>query len=213
MPLRVKSDLNLRTFPRKSSSSLGILKPGSLLVEMKRADGWVPVTTEDGRVGWVHGDFVEEVGSGATPAAPAPAPKPGGWRVAKSLDMLLRQINETAPKRKKSHDGSIGDQAHQARKSEHNPDQNGVVRARDFMHDPAGGCDCEALAQALVKSRDRRILYIIWNGRIVRSYPKPGVPEWTWTKYTGTNQHTAHLHLSVVESPVLYDDARPWLIR
>lgn len=112
------------------------------------------------------------------------------WRVARSLNVLLTQLNEMAPNRNKASDGSIGDPAHSSRVSDHNPDANGVVRARDFTHDPANGLDCTVLANQLVASRDPRIKYIIWNDSIW---------QWNgWREYDGTNPHTTHLHLSVV---------------
>jgi hypothetical protein len=114
------------------------------------------------------------------------------WRVAYSLNVLLGQLNELAPNRNKASDGSIGDPAHSSRLSDHNPDNLGIVRARDFTHDPAGGLDCQALAEKLVESGDSRIKYIIWNRRIW--FPSSG-----WSEYTGgPNPHTTHLHLSVV---------------
>ncbi len=72
------------------------------------------------------------------------------WRTAKSLDVLLDEINRAAPKRSKASDGSIGDAAHATRSSDHNPWVRwlgtGIVTARDFTHDPAGGLDCNKLA-------------------------------------------------------------------
>jgi hypothetical protein len=112
------------------------------------------------------------------------------WRVARSLDVLLGQLNARAPRRSKGSDGSIGDLSHSSRDSDHNPDPAGIVRARDFTHDPAGGLDCHWLASQLVAARDPRAKYIIWNGRIWQAG--------RWTTYTGDNPHTKHLHLSVV---------------
>jgi hypothetical protein len=130
------------------------------------------------------------------------------WRVARSLDQLLAQINAAHPNRSKAADGSIGDAAHAASKSEHNPDSNGVVRARDFTHDPARGFDAHAMADALIASRDPRILYVISRGRIASSVVQP----WRWRAYTGTNRHDHHAHVSVVAEPRLYDSTRPWRI-
>ena len=42
------------------------------------------------------------------------------WRVARSLDVLLGQLNALAPERSKASDGSIGDAAHASRSSDHN---------------------------------------------------------------------------------------------
>lgn len=128
------------------------------------------------------------------------------WRVAKCLETLRSQVNAKWPNRDKSSDGTIGDAAHAATHSEHNPDANGVVRAMDITHDPAHGLDARKLAETLVASRDSRILYIISNAQIVSSAVSP----WVWRPYSGINAHRHHVHISVVASPGLYDDTRPW---
>lgn len=131
-----------------------------------------------------------------------------GWRPAKSLDTLLAQVNAAYPGRDKSNDGTIGDEHHQASHSEHNPDADGVVRARDITHDPHHGLDARKLAEALIASRDPRIFYVISNREICSSVTAP----WVWRPYGGTNPHEAHMHLSVVVNPVLYDSTLPWAI-
>lgn len=130
------------------------------------------------------------------------------WRTAKCLDVLLHQVDAAYPGRDKSSDGTLGDAAHQATKSEHNPDANGIVRARDITNDPAHGLNARTLAEALIASRDNRILYVISNAQICSSVVSP----WVWRPYSGVNAHRQHMHLSVVESPALYDDERPWNI-
>jgi len=130
------------------------------------------------------------------------------WRPAKSLDVLRYQINAAYPGRNKASDGTIGDSAHSKTKSEHNPDANGVVRALDITHDPAKGVDCGKIIDALVASRDPRILYVIWNRRICSSKVQP----WKWRAYNGSNPHDHHFHLSVVDDPALYDNEGPWAI-
>ena len=124
-------------------------------------------------------------------------------RIAKSLDTLRSQINAAYPGRKKANDGWIGDAKHAASQSEHNPDRNGVVRALDITHDPAHGVNARQIAEALVASRDPRILYIISNSQIVRSYPRSGTTVWKWGPYFGSNPHSAHFHTSVVSDPKL----------
>jgi hypothetical protein len=129
------------------------------------------------------------------------------WRVARSLDTLLAQLNAMAPRRSKVSDGAIGDAAHATRESDHNPYIKlagvGIVRARDFTNDPAGGLDCNWLAKALVASGDPRIRYIIWNRRIY-------TPGRGWSAYKGINAHEHHLHLSVSEQPGWFDSTLPW---
>lgn len=130
------------------------------------------------------------------------------WRVARSLDVLLAQLDEYAPDRNKRLDGAIGDKAHQAQgsASDHNPWFGpGIVTARDFTHDPAGGLDCNVLANALAASRDPRIKYIIWRGLIMDS--RPQFSPWKWTP---SSDHYEHLHVSVLPNWALADDQRPW---
>ena len=134
------------------------------------------------------------------------------WRLAKSLIRLRDQLNASYPNRSKASDGTIGDAAHAATVSDHNPDALGIVRAFDITHDPAHGLDGDALAAALARSRDPRIKYVIWKRRMLRSYPKPGRPAWTWALYTGPDPHTNHVHLSVVADARGDDGTRPWQI-
>ena len=131
----------------------------------------------------------------------------GPWRVAKSLDTLLAQINAAYPNRSKVADGAIGDTAHAASVSDHNPDQYGVVRARDYTHDPAHGFDAHAMADRIVASRDPRIKYVISRGRIASSTISP----WVWRTYEGSNRHDHHAHVSVVADSRA-DNTTPWTI-
>jgi len=132
----------------------------------------------------------------------------GNRRLAKSLITLIDQVDAKHPRRDKSSDGSIGDAAHQATQSDHNPNAAGVVTALDLDRDIAAGFSARNLAEALVASRDPRIKYIISNGQIISSKVSP----WQWRPYTGANAHREHIHVSVDADPALYDDARPWAI-
>jgi hypothetical protein len=123
--------------------------------------------------------------------------------VAPALDTLLAQLNALAPRRSKLSDGALGDTAHAARFSFHNPNADGVVQARDFTHDVAGGLDCNWLAAALIASGDKRIHEIIWNRRY-------WTPTGGWVPYTGSNPHDKHLHLTVRSEPKLYNSTAPW---
>lgn len=131
------------------------------------------------------------------------------WRVAKSLDVLLKQVNERWPGRSKASDGAKGDDKHAARPSDHNPNKQGVVCARDFTHDPKHGLDARALAEALVASKDPRIKYIISNGEIA-SGTGANHPAWKWRPYTGANAHRKHVHISVKGEKAHYDSVVPW---
>lgn len=141
------------------------------------------------------------------------------WRMAHSLDTLLAELNEAAPKRSKVSDGGIGDAAHASRDSDHNPWVTrggvGIVRARDFTHDPAGGLDCGRLATELadlLAAKSHPALgmgaYIIFRRRILsRARLADG-----WRRYDGSNPHEHHLHLSVALDAAGYDSTKPWRV-
>jgi TIR domain len=129
-------------------------------------------------------------------------------RVAESLLQLRNQIDAMAPERDRSSDATIGDPSFSARKSDHNPNSDGVVTAIDITHDPAHGIDAREIAELLRLSKDLRIKYVICNGRIFSSRTQP----LQWRPYAGANAHANHLHLSVVGDKALYDDPRPWAI-
>jgi hypothetical protein len=143
-------------------------------------------------------------------AGGAAAPAPPQWRPARSLQVLLDQVNRQYPGRNKLSDGTIGDSAHQHRASDHNPNAAGVVTALDITHDPARKCDAGQLAHAIRTSRDSRVKYLIWNRQIANSAPIDGQPAWAWRAYTGTNPHDKHIHISVKGDPAAYDATTPW---
>ncbi len=115
------------------------------------------------------------------------------WALATSLETLRRQLNLKYPARSKREDGTVGDTSHQAAKSDHNPNANGLVNAFDVTHDPEGGVDCEKLRQALFITQDIRVKEVIWNNM------KKDVGRWNWRLYKGTNKHQKHLHISVTD--------------
>ncbi|HSX68117.1 hypothetical protein [Nocardioides sp.] len=140
------------------------------------------------------------------------------YREAESLKRLKSEIDRAAPRRSTASDGWIGDAAHASRTSDHNPwlkDASGVgvVRARDFTHDPAGGLDCHKLALFLADALGghpalRAGAYIIWNRRIISA---KRLSE-GWRPYTGSNPHTKHLHLSAstTAGEAGYDSTLTW---
>jgi len=128
------------------------------------------------------------------------------WHIAASLETLREQLNTAFPERSKVSDGAIGNSEHSARASDHNPNENHTVCARDFTHDPQTGIDCQWLADTLVKNKDPRIKYIIWNHQICSSTTSP----WKWRPYSGKNGHTHHLHLSVNAAPKLAESTQKW---
>lgn len=138
-------------------------------------------------------------------------------RIAKALDVLRSQINAQYPNRSKVSDGWIGDLAHQATPSDHNPGADGVVEALDITHDLANGVDTWTMAETLRQNRDSRIKYVISNGRAFvgnhGTWNGRHVGAWTWFKYTGKNAHAHHIHVSVLGTPDIYDRADPWNLK
>ena len=131
------------------------------------------------------------------------------WRVAKSLNVLLGEINHYAPLRSKVSDGSIGDASHASRSSDHNPWVKdggvGIVTARDFTHDPAHGFDSYKFADWLKDHKDPRLKYVISNRRIWNPSVSP-----LWRPYYGINPHNHHVHVSVLPDKAHYDSITPW---
>ncbi|WP_284249944.1 hypothetical protein [Litorihabitans aurantiacus] len=123
----------------------------------------------------------------------------GSWFLAPALAELRTQINQAFPGRDKTTDGTVGDLAHQARVSDHNPDRTacGVVRAFDIDKDLRTG-DPQVLAEALTK--DPRVAYVIFRSRI---YLRTAG---AWRPYTGSNPHDSHIHVSLRHG-VAYDHA------
>lgn len=136
------------------------------------------------------------------------------WRLAKSIQLLLNQVNNAVPHRRKDSDGGIGDAAHATRNSDHNPyikvGTFGIVRAYDFTHAPETGFDAYAFAEMLLKNKDSRIRYVISNRKIASG--KAGPKPWEWRKYEGTNPHIHHTHVSVTEDVGEFDSMKSWNI-
>lgn len=133
------------------------------------------------------------------------------WRIAKSLEVLRDEVNTRWPDRNKASDGFIGNAAHAASASDHNPNPYGVVCAFDITHDPAG-CDGNYLAELIRTHRHPDVKYVIWDHRLFSSY---GATPWEWRPYHGADPHTNHVHVSVGvgtdgQSQPPYDDLDQW---
>jgi hypothetical protein len=118
--------------------------------------------------------------------------------LCKAGQQLREQFDDTFPDRDRSSDGWIGDTRHSARPSDHNPDaKTGVVRAIDVDRDVSGSAkpdlmpDIANQIRLAAKAGDKRIAYVIFEGRIAS--PRMG---WRWRKYTGSNPHNKHCHIS-----------------
>ena len=117
------------------------------------------------------------------------------WRLSKSAAQLREQLDDSYPDRSRKSDGTIGDARHSARKSDHNPDKNGWVRAIDLTADLGVDLDetahlVDQIRKYAKKAKKKRIAYIIYNGKIASP-----ILNWKWRKYRG-NPHKAHFHIS-----------------
>lgn len=133
------------------------------------------------------------------------------------LLVLRAQVDHLAPGRKRDSDGTKGDAAHAARRSDHNPEHPAPpgnpdyqVDALDLTHDPAGGADMRVITEAIRLSRDPRVAYVIFNRRIFYSRPIAGYQVWEWQPYHGPDPHTGHAHVSVNDEH--HDELQPWRI-
>ena len=119
-------------------------------------------------------------------------------KLSKAAVQLREQFDDTYSDRDRLSDGWIGDTRHSARKSDHNPDEQGWVRAIDIDRDlhkigkPDIMGDLVDQVRVACKSKsEKRISYIIFDGRICSS-----ILNWKWRKYTGANKHEKHAHFS-----------------
>ena len=118
-------------------------------------------------------------------------------RLSKAAIQLREQIDDAFPDRDRTSDGWVGDTRHAARPSDHNPDANGWVRAIDVDRDLSGKAkpdimpDLADQIRLAGKSGESRIAYVIFDGRIASSRLN-----WRWRKYTGSNKHNHHCHIS-----------------
>lgn len=128
-----------------------------------------------------------------------------GCSPAPSCRAALHEADLMFPRRSKASDGICASPKH----SQQNPNSDHERgEAWDLTHDPAHGCDVDALFRQIVDRRDPRVKYLIRNNRILRSYAKPGIPAWTWGPYSGSNPHTKHGHCSIL--PNARHDVSRW---
>jgi hypothetical protein len=120
-------------------------------------------------------------------------------KLCKAGQQLREQFDDTFPDRDRTSDGWIADARHVATgKSDHIPSVDSkTVRAIDVDRDVSGKAkpdlmpDIADQIRLCAKAGDKRLAYIIFNGRIAS--PRLG---WRWRKYAGSNPHKHHCHVS-----------------
>lgn len=104
---------------------------------------------------------------------------------------VLRQATALFPKRNKASDGLLPSAAHI--KASPNSDHN-LGLAVDLTHDPKNGIDCDEIFEKF--KEDTRVSYLIFKGKIWSRDRKAEGNR----KYTGSNPHNKHLHISIRSS-------------
>lgn len=121
--------------------------------------------------------------------------------LAGSLRRLRAEVDALWPDRSRASDGWLGDAAHAARDSDHNPDARGIVHALDVT---ASGIHSVAFLVAV--THHQACHYVIFRSVIYsRRNGFRGVP------YTGTDPHRSHLHVSIRHSTGAERSRQDWL--
>ena len=143
------------------------------------------------------------------------------WVLVPCLVQLRAELNEIAPTRDRTSDGTIGDRAHQASVSDHNDDEVGRVPIRDAdsRHEVHAydadddlrtpGLTMERVVQHLLRrcrsGAEKRLRYIIYNRRIWEASNG-----WRQRSYTGPSPHTEHAHFSASYNTKLEASKASW---
>ncbi len=131
------------------------------------------------------------------------------WKLAAAAVTLRDQVNKRYPKRDKASDGTIGDQAHKRRISDHNPDRTGYVMALDIDEDFGSRGAAQVFADQLMwhmrTSGDKRIKNIVYEGKVASgTYPDKF---WVWRSQPRLG-HKHHIHISFDQAAK--HDGRPF---
>lgn len=126
------------------------------------------------------------------------------------LVALRSEFDRLDPGRDRAADGWIGDAAHQAKTSDHNPDALGRVLAVDVDSSGPWPLPFDTYVQLVVARQragyDGRLEYVIWN-RLIASRDSV----WRWVTYTGSSDpHIGHGHFSARHDHTGQGDTSPW---
>lgn len=123
-----------------------------------------------------------------------------------------KDTTANAPNRKQASDGICPSAAHSKANpySDHEPGKAGYCHAVDITNDPANGVNSRAIATSALS--DSRTTYVISNGEIAYATGQQpaGKKAMTWYKYTGTNKHTVHCHISIKDTKAACQSTAHW---
>lgn len=145
------------------------------------------------------------------------------WTEVACLVTLNDELWQIAPARDMGASGTIGDQAHADRVSDHNPDETGAVPIHDLDHiNEVHALDADVdlrrpgLSMRMVvdhiwarceSGAEKRLRYIIFDHQIAEASNG-----WQWRPYTGADPHTGHAHFSAQYVTALEADTRSWTL-
>lgn len=143
------------------------------------------------------------------------------WELVPCLGQLRTELNQIAPNRDKSSDGTIGDPAHQSRVSDHNDDEVGKVPIKDAdkkheVHAYDADADLNEFGLTMLMvvlfivnrcrlGLEKRLRYIIYNRFIWEASNG-----WRQRAYTGDSPHTEHAHFSASYETALEASIASW---
>ncbi len=126
--------------------------------------------------------------------------------LAPSLVRCRSELNTAYPNRDRRTDGWIGNDEHaktgkpENGGSDHNANKRAIVDAIDVDSD---GIPCPAVVSQLIKHPS--VNYVIWNRRIwARSR------NFKSATYTGSNPHTDHIHVSILQTVAAENNTTSW---
>lgn len=142
---------------------------------------------------------------------------PTNWQLAPALGVLGHQIDTEYPGRSRASDGTVADSHHDPSSGHWPHPAPGLgaglwVTARDITHDPAHGVRTDLIADAIRRSHDPRLKYVISFGRIASNPAYSHAADgWGWRQFDGKDPHTNHCHVEVLDThPSLM--LSPWRI-
>jgi hypothetical protein len=146
-----------------------------------------------------------------------------GWVLVPSLVTLNNELWAIAPGRDMGASGTIGDQAHADRVSDHNPDETGAVPIHDADHVNEvhaldadvdlrlAGLNMRMIVDHVVgrcrAGTENRLRYVIFDHEIAEASNG-----WRWRTYDGTDPHTSHAHFSASYDSLREADTRSWTL-
>lgn len=143
------------------------------------------------------------------------------WYAIPSAIALRDSFNRRFPNRSKGADGTIGDQSHSQRVSDHNPDETGRAEENDADHlnevhalditndlnDPDYSLWDVVLhiVEECKAQRETRLKYVIFNGYIWESFDG-----FKRKRFNGADKHTGHAHFDFKHTESAAYNDRPW---